>query len=161
MTTSPWPIPPQLLSVERTPMRLTSLSRHAQSRPGGEILGFHLPPFQRPPVWNQAQQIRFLESAWLGFNLGELVITETGDPDRDGLIIDGQQRLTALQAYLRGDFAVFGARWPDLDPPAQREFKGRALITVAWLRGRPTQDELFELYTRMNYGGTPHLQEQP
>jgi len=144
-------MPPKQLSGSRSPAPLRELTR--------PDTGLRLPPFQRPALWTPAQQISFIESAWSGYSLGEVVITETADPVFDRLIIDGQQRLGAVAAYLAGAFPVFGFRWSDLDPAEQRIFGQDTVISVFRLSEGLTWPLLEDIYTRMNYGGTPHRPE--
>lgn len=151
-------MPEGILKGNRTNMPILGLSRY-EARGDGEVMGFKLPPFQRPAVWSEAQQIRFLESAWLGFSLGEVVITQTSDKELDGLLIDGQQRLTALRDYLADAFPVFGLRWSELDEQDRRQFSMTVAIGVVWLSRDLNWGMLRELYIRMNYGGTAHAPE--
>jgi len=81
---------------------------------------FILPPFQRPAVWAQAQQIRFLESLWGGLPLGSYVWNRSYDAPTDGWLLDGQQRWGALIAYTADEFPVFGYRYSELSPPERR-----------------------------------------
>ena len=94
---------------------------------GREAMGYPLPDFQRPVEWTDNQCIRFIESAWLGFNLGVFVVNkedwdEQGPKRFSGCLIDGQQRITAVNRYLQGAFHVFGAYWSELSKHDQRRF---------------------------------------
>lgn len=150
-------MPEDMLYGTRSNMPLMTFRGTADTR-GGELMGFSLPPFQRPAVWSEAQKIRFIESAWMGFSLGEIVITQTQD-EFDGLVIDGQQRLTALRDYLNDEFPVFGARWSEVDERDQRRLHMTVTIGIVWLSCNLSWDYLRELYIRMNYGGTAHAAE--
>lgn len=152
-------MPEDLLRGTRTNMPLMTLARYATTL-DGELLGFRLPPFQRPPVWSKAQKIRFIESAWLGFSLGEVVITQTGASDEfDRLVIDGQQRLTALRDYLADEFPVLGSRWSEVGEYDRRRFSMTVTIGIVWLSRGLEWEFLRDLYIRMNYGGTAHAPE--
>lgn len=89
---------------------------------------YALPVFQRPPVWTREQQILLLDSLVRGWTCGSLLVWEapSGTNSRplagcstspDGptryLILDGQQRVTALMAAARGELQVRwdGERW--------------------------------------------------
>lgn len=125
------------------------------------ICGRPLPAWQRPLVWTEAQCVRFVESAWLGLHLGIYVVNgllyegEAFDP-LSFLVIDGQQRLHALERYVSDAFPVFGCRWSELSAVERRRFEmipfGHAQVSV--------RDErlLRELYDRLNFGGTPHAE---
>lgn len=127
------------------------------------VMGFPLPAWQRPLVWTDAQCIKFIESAWLGLPLGTYSynqLTSYRDGRRlDGLLIDGQQRMWAIQQYIDGVYPVFGLRWPDLTKQEHREFEFSrsfgCFITA-------TTDEAYlrSYYDLMNFGGTAHTAEQ-
>lgn len=78
-----------------------------------------LPDLQRPFVWEDTKVRDLLDSLFLGFPVGTLVLWHTSDDkearalgaDRAGLrattlVIDGQQRLTSLFAVMRGEEVV-------------------------------------------------------
>ncbi|WP_321935193.1 DUF262 domain-containing protein [Paraburkholderia sp. J8-2] len=122
---------------------------------------FAIPQWQRDPVWEKARQIAFIEGIFLGLGTGHFVASKA-DWDNDGpmplsaLLIDGQQRLTALARFHAGDFAVFGQiRFPDLP---LRDRRRRFLhVAFPWIE-IPGDNEatLKELYRRLNFGGVPH-----
>lgn len=56
---------------------------------------YHLPPYQRPPVWTVAQSAAFLTRLLRGDPGGTLILWEH---ERRTILLDGQQRLTALGA---------------------------------------------------------------
>lgn len=124
------------------------------------VMGFVLPEFQRPSVWSRAQQIRFMESAWLGIPIGTYSYTELREGGlNDRLLIDGQQRMSALEAYLTGEFAVFGLYWPEVSDAEKRNFRmmrkfPHFLITTG------EEQYLRTYYNLMNYGGTAHTEAQ-
>lgn len=151
-------MPRDVLLGTRTNMPLATLSRYPVTGTSS-LLGFRLPPFQRPEVWTQDQKIRFIESAWLGFSLGEVVITQTHEKEFDALVIDGQQRLTAIRDYMADQFPVFGATWSEVDEIDQRRLTLSTTIGIVWLSRNLTWESLRELYIRMNYGGTAHSPE--
>lgn len=74
-----------------------------------------LPDLQRPFVWEDTQVRELLDSLFIGFPVGTLVLWHTSDqsdahvfgssdraPRATILVIDGQQRLTSLFAVMRG-----------------------------------------------------------
>lgn len=68
------------------------------------VMGFVLPSWQRGLVWTEAQKIAFIESAWRGVPIGTYTYNEApiGSP-LDYLLIDGQQRMNAIQEYIEGE----------------------------------------------------------
>lgn len=133
---------------------------------GPWLCGFRMPPFQRAAVWDPEQQVRFLESAWLGLHLGTYVVNRvdkwsvrTGKPHRmDMWLLDGQQRLRALGAYWQDEFPVFGHTWSELGKVERRRL-GSYTFTQSIVH---IEDEALarELYNRLNFGGTPHTEDQ-
>jgi hypothetical protein len=122
------------------------------------VMGYPIPEFQRPIVWTQDQQIRFIESIWYGFDLGTYTYVEWNiDPYRF-MLIDGQQRLTAIQNYITDVFEVFGGHYSELEKPDQIRFRRTKFPSYAY-RGK-TERELREMYDLLNFSGTPHTEDQ-
>lgn len=129
------------------------------------VMGMGLPSWQRDFVWSQAQCKRFIESIWSGINIGGWMFNVVGTSANhplDGLIIDGQQRLTALERYLTDEFPMTAADgtklyWSELNTREQRRF-GHAHFPYIELNVED-EDELKRLYDLHNFGGTPHRPE--
>ncbi|GAB0154396.1 hypothetical protein MnBA_37960 [Marinobacterium sp. BA1] len=126
--------------------------------------GWPVPQFQRPLVWSRAQQVAFIESAWLGLPLGTYTLHEEDWDDSgkalpfSGCVIDGQQRLTALEQYWDDQFTVFDLYWSELDHRDMCRFMN---IKFAHYRAALwSESEIHDLYNRMALGGTPHTAEQ-
>jgi hypothetical protein len=66
---------------------------------------YHLPPWQRGQVWTPAQQVAFCETIWNGLPFAPILLWERRvGKDHAVIILDGQQRLSALGAnVLRHD----------------------------------------------------------
>src|SRR3712207_725332 len=56
--------------------------------------------FQRGFVWNRSQMDRFIESLLLGYPIPGITLVQ--QQDKRYLVLDGQQRLTTMQAFYRG-----------------------------------------------------------
>ena len=119
---------------------------------------FILPPFQRPAVWSQEQQIRFVESIWMRLPIPAYVynLTQTSGDEVpvDYWLIDGQQRWTAVLDYVDDKFPVMGHLWSDLSKIDHRFFESRPWTCIR----TDYEDEhvLREVYDRLAYGGTAH-----
>ncbi len=122
-------------------------------------MGYALPAWQRPLVWSEAQQIRFLESAWSGLGLGAYTHNRVsyGDP-LDNLLIDGQQRLWALQRYLENAFPVFGFHWAETTPADRRAFK-MSRTFASYVTDSTDEAYLRSYYDLMNFGGVAHTED--
>lgn len=147
-------------------------------KPGQETLGhYYLPPFQRPAAWTETQSARLIESVFLGIAIGSIIVsdcgraykTRVGDevisrfPDSADWIIDGQQRMRAIAAYLADELTVFrgtGAehRFSQLERRDQRRFLGTPAGFIT-LEAMP-EDDLRRVYDLMNFGGTKHTEDQ-
>lgn len=130
--------------------------------PGERRLGwFVLPAFQRPPVWTQQQQIRFLESCWMGLPIGVFIYNRTApDGPFDAWLLDGQQRVTAVLAYLADEFPVFGYLFSELTVVDYRKWA----LSVAFpcmMTNIDDEAQLREVYDRLAYGGTAHEPREP
>jgi hypothetical protein len=128
------------------------------------LCGHRLPPFQRPAVWTQAQKIRFIESAWLGVHLGTYVVNRNDawvndqPHPMDLWLIDGQQRLRAIQEYLTDVFPVFDLRYGELNYLEKRRFD--AFPFACSIVHESSEAVLRLLYDRLNFGGTQHTEDQ-
>lgn len=126
---------------------------------GRSVMGYNLPIWQRPFVWTQAQSAHLIESVWLGLNIGTYTFNRSHEnPEFDNLLIDGQQRLKAIQDYLSGVFPVFGHHWFDLDRVDQRSFESRHFH--CFITSSTDEEYLRNYYDMMNFGGTAHDEKQ-
>lgn len=134
-----------------------SQGRLTPLREGERQLGwFVLPPFQRPPVWTREQQIRFVESCWMGLPIGVFVYNRTnGDGPFDSWLLDGQQRVTSVLAYMNDEFPVFGHLFSELTVYDHRKWS-MGVSFPCMMTNLENEDELREVYDRLAYGGTPH-----
>lgn len=124
------------------------------------IMGYVVPTWQRDLVWTTEQSIAFLQSAWLGLPLGTYSYNEFPEnPDLDGLLIDGQQRLWSVQQYIEDAFPVFGAHYSELCAQDKRRFKMQVTFAT-FVTATDNEDYLREYYNRMNFGGTQHTADQ-
>lgn len=158
-------IPPQTIRARSVSFDIETATSPAnylecESWKGEYLFKFKIPPFQRPFVWTENQCIRFIESAWLGFNLGTYMINKlewnTGDfiPEFDRFLIDGQQRLTALKKYMDNEFKVFDLFWSECTLKETRRFNN--IIFTQSQVSITDINVLEDLYERLNFGGTAH-----
>lgn len=125
-----------------------------------EIMGYFLPPWQRPLVWTQDQKVRLIESLWLGLNIGTYTFNRAKHGSRfDNLLIDGQQRMWALQCYLSDEFPVFGYRWSDVTDVDRRGFEFSRHFHC-YITQSEDEQYLRDYYNMMNFGGVAHTEDQ-
>ncbi|MCC5612546.1 DUF262 domain-containing protein [Nostoc sp. CHAB 5834] len=139
------------------------------------VMGFPLPSWQRPPSWTTEQQVRFIESIWAGVDLGSYMVNDLFEYVRGGkagdieyrenseVLLDGQQRLSAIEAYVCNQIAVPDAQgvpryWRELGRVERRRFSAfhfaRANVQ-SW-----DEKELRWVYDLRAFGGTPHTEDQ-
>lgn len=125
------------------------------------VMGYFLPPWQRGLVWSVAQQVSFIESAWRGIGLGTYTINRTRAfrHPLDNLLIDGQQRMYAIQCYLGDRFPVFGWHWSEVTEVDRR---GWEMSTAFASYQTESEDEAFlrSYYDMMNFGGVAHNESE-
>jgi len=120
------------------------------------VMGYCLPTWQRGLVWTDAQKIAFIESAWRGIHIGTFTYNQTdmGHP-LDNLLIDGQQRMSAIQDYLADRFPVFGWHWSEVTEPDRRSWE-MTVVFPSFITDSKDEDYLRSYYDLMNFGGTAH-----
>jgi hypothetical protein len=143
------------------------MSRHrmnekldAEGYAGRRVLGYKLTEWQRQPKWDVDQCIKFIESIWLGVGLGHFMVNSHFENDAiDGILLDGQQRLFAIERYWNGEFTIQGDdgkayHWTDLTEDEHRHF---FRIPFPWIESQyKTEQECVDAYNRHNFSGTPH-----
>lgn len=128
------------------------------------------PEFQRGRVWTEAQQVAFVESLVRGaIPKGGIIIQFNaphwdnhgykGDLPRELQIVDGLQRLTALQRAADGELALFGMP-PDWLERTRFGPKRRRTSVVIAVHAFQSKVELLDYYLSINSGGTPHSPEE-
>lgn len=127
--------------------------------------GYPLPSFQRPNRWDVEKQRAFIESIYLGLPLGTYTVHDMDWKDSNaapvpfsGWLIDGQQRLTAIEDYINDKFPVFGFLWSELNAREQRRFKQTKFchnVVRIW-----DEQKIRDLYNRLAFGGVAHKPDE-
>lgn len=128
------------------------------------VMGLPLPSWQRPYVWDEVQQKRFIESIYLDLYHGVYVLNGCDYNGKDGslkkfsgALLDGQQRITTIEKYFNDEFTVYGLYWSQLTKGEQRRFKNAPFHCIEvsiW-----GEEELRELSDRLAFGGVSHEDE--
>lgn len=127
------------------------------------VMGYPLPEWQRGLVWSEEQCIKLIESIWRKASIGSFmvnVVDDTREPHPyDGLLLDGQQRMNAIQRYLSDDFStkdIHGneVKWSELPIISQRRFKNSHFPSIHI--NSKDRGELIEIYNTLNFGGVAH-----
>lgn len=127
-----------------------------------------LPPWQRPFVWDLVRQVAFIEGVFLGLGTGMYVVNgcdynDQGELFMSGWVIDGQQRLTSIDRFMKDEFPVFrtpdasdGIYYSQLSVSEKRRRFLSAPFPAFELEYQAEEDKLKELYRRLNFGGVNH-----
>ncbi len=133
--------------------------------------------FQRDFVWKKKQMDRFVESILLGYPVPGIFLVEL--ETRQYIVLDGQQRLTTLRDFYRGEYASprgakpFKLDYVATDSPFHGQSYGslsasdtrllnNALIqaTVVLPDGEQGKMAIYALFERINSGGTKLNEQQ-
>jgi uncharacterized protein with ParB-like and HNH nuclease domain len=123
------------------------------------------PDFQRGHVWNEQQQIDFIENLLQGGAInGRLIILNWPYPYEpnpyngeynDFVLIDGLQRLTALERFWNNEIQVFGYY--------KKEYTGYIPLCISMgiqICNLKTKKEVLQLYLEINDTGVHHTPEE-
>ncbi len=126
------------------------------------------PTFQRKFVWNNQKASNLIESILLNIPLPIIFTASTGDKEE---VIDGQQRMTSIFAFMDGQFPdgtkfqltrklkvlgkeIGGRSFAQLEKHYQKTFKKYPLFLVSI--SEDSQEEVkFEMFERLNTNITP------
>jgi hypothetical protein len=125
------------------------------------IFGFVIPDFQRGLVWTEEQNISLINSIWSKIPIGTYTINDSVGlvnfrPENINIILDGQQRLNAIERYVNDKFKYRGFYWSELIDIDRRFFRQQHFPR---LETRSDDiNELKEYYNLMNFGGVKHTE---
>lgn len=133
------------------------------------------PRFQRREAWKWDKQSRFIESLILGLPVPQIILAERKDEPGRFIVIDGKQRLLSLSNFYglhpdpalgaltltglknRDDLNGYNYKSISDNPQLRRELSSlenqpiRTVILGHW----GSDDYLYEVFLRINTGGTP------
>lgn len=147
---------PALVNIRQPPMNVFNLMERLEN----EEINLH-PPFQRKQLWDPKRQSRLIESLMLRIPIPSFYF-DTED-EGNWIVIDGLQRLTALQNYLVNkdkkeltdlqylrDFN--GKTFDQLPRQYVRRIKEAPIIAFCVDKGTPEQVR-YNIFQRINTGG--------
>lgn len=134
--------------------------------------GADSPGFQRNFVWTKRQSDRFVESLLFGFPVPGIFLFK--DADNRLLVVDGQQRLTTLQAFCDGvlegkeyRLTEVHAEWrdkryTDLSASDRRRLDDTIIHATVIRQEEPDTDlnSVYLIFERLNTGGTALTPQQ-
>jgi hypothetical protein len=110
------------------------------------------PEWQRGHVWNEAQQIAFMEYFLKNGTTGRDIFFNCSTWQ----ILDGLQRITAALAFLDNKIPIFGSYYSEFTDRV-RMSDGKFTFHMLCLASKK---ELLKVYIDHNSGGTPHNPEE-
>jgi len=117
------------------------------------------PDFQRAHVWNQVQQIAYVEYVMRhGMSGKDIFMNQPGwNEGQKGtlVVVDGKQRLTAALAFMNNEIKAFGSYKKDFDLIDRLTCSFR--FHIADLE---TKAEVLQWYLDFNSGGTQHTEAE-
>ncbi|MEV8345514.1 DUF262 domain-containing protein [Streptomyces niveus] len=130
-----------------------------------EDLNTEIDPFQRANVWTPARMETFIETLLLGWPVPSIFLVV--ESDERYLVLDGQQRLTALQCFYKGEYRngkefklknvakhLKDKTYADLTRPERRRLDNMFIqATVVQPRGKDGPQSIYSLFGRLNSGG--------
>jgi uncharacterized protein DUF262 len=118
------------------------------------------PRYQRRSRWDPKRQSALIESFLMNVPVPSVFLNE--DDYGKYSVIDGKQRLTAIQAFLRGRFALTGLKVfgelngktvEELPAPLRNALETRAALQAIIILRQSDKDVKFEVFKRLNTGG--------
>lgn len=127
---------------------------------------FLIPEFQRQFVWTLSHASKFIESLLMGLPVPGIFLYKMAESNQH-LVIDGQQRLTALQSYYKGvfrdkTFRLAGVREPwngktyeQLDTSDILKLDDSIVHATIFQQDQPKDvlDSIYFVFERINTGG--------
>lgn len=119
------------------------------------------PKFQRTAVWNNKLKSRLIESLLLNLPIPPVFLAE--DDDVTKVVVDGQQRLRAVDDFYRERFSLEGLEilqelngktFTNMDAKLQRRFLNR-VIRVLTIPYRESFDVRYLIFERLNTNTVP------
>ena len=137
----------------------TPMYEYEKENAPGKVMGYVLPSFQRPLIWTEEQNISLIESIWKGVSIGTYTFNRSRDlRNFDNYLLDGQQRLHAIQKYIEDGFKVYGYFWSELTDVDRRFFE--SFHFCSYITYIQTEQELRDHYNMLNFSGVRHTEDQ-
>ncbi|MFZ5936716.1 DUF262 domain-containing protein [Pseudomonas sp. HS6-2] len=121
------------------------------------------PGFQRRAAWDDIRKSRLVESIIVGMPVPNIVLAENKDHRGRFIVIDGKQRLLAINDFLNGQYALRGLDIrPDLNnlkytqlAAEDREYLDNSTLRSTVIRNWKDENFLYAIFFRLNSGSLP------
>lgn len=118
------------------------------------------PEFQRGHVWAEQQQIAYVEYKLRGGRGSNVILFNCvgwmNSFEGPFVLVDGKQRLEAVLKFLRNELPVFGYLYKEFTG----KLRGTGADFIFEVNDLKTEKEVLQWYKELNFGGTPHSQEE-
>lgn len=121
------------------------------------------PRFQRRGAWDDTRKSRLLESIIVGMPVPNIVLAEQKEHRGRFIVIDGKQRLMAINEFLSGNFRLKGLDIrPELNglnyseiPSEDSEYLDNSTLRSTVIRSWQDENFLYAIFYRLNSGSLP------
>jgi len=114
------------------------------------------PEYQRGLVWDIEHKVKLIDSIVEGIGVPSIFLRELEGVNEKYHyeMVDGKQRLSTIVGFMQDEFPYNGKVWSEHDAFSHRVFE-QSPIGASVLR-YASDEEVKELYNRINFGGVPH-----
>lgn len=125
-----------------------------------------IPDYQRDLVWTLEQKQNLIKSIFAGADIGTIYFArQRYDENSKKLevttfnVIDGQQRLNAINEYINDGFKVYDSYFSGLSQKDKRAFLINNKCSRYVLLLEPSREMELDIYYNLNFGGTRHTEK--
>lgn len=125
-----------------------------------------IPDYQRDLVWTLDQKINLIKSIFAGADIGTIYFArQRYDENSHKLdittfnVIDGQQRLNAINEYVNDGFKVNDLKFSELPQEDKRAFLLWNKCARYVVLFEPSREMELDIYFNLNFGGTRHSEK--
>lgn len=121
------------------------------------------PGFQRRVAWDDVRKSRLIESIVVGMPVPNIVLAENKDHRGRFIVIDGKQRLVAINDFLKGAYKLRGLDIrQDLNeksyenlPVEDKEYLDNSTLRSTVIKNWSDENFLYAIFFRLNSGSLP------
>lgn len=124
-----------------------------------------IPDYQRDLVWTLEQKQNLIKSIFAGTDIGTVYFArQRYDENSKKLevttfnVIDGQQRLNAINEYVNDGFKVNNLKFSELPQVDKRAFLVNNKCARYVMLFEPSREMELDVYYNLNFGGTRHTE---
>jgi len=88
--------------------------------------------YQRPEVWSKKKKQKLIDSILRGYDIGVIYIRDIDDETYDYEVLDGQQRLRAIDQFMLGEYKTSSKLNQDIDQIQYDELKQHGELLPRW-----------------------------